>query len=82
MAAYYAEIDGDDEGGWSASVPDLHVFATGTTRDEAIREAEEAARWHVEGLVEDGLRVPEPSPTISVEIPPRSSETVPAAAAG
>ena len=47
---------------YSAYVPDLPgCIATGDTVEEVEIEIGEAIRMHVEGLVEDGLPVPEPS---------------------
>ena len=47
---------------FSAYVPDLPgCIATGATVAEVEVEIGEAIRLHVEGLLEDGLVVPEPS---------------------
>ena len=47
---------------YSAYVPDLTVcFATGNTIEETKREIREAIEFHIEGLIEDGLPVPEPA---------------------
>ena len=47
---------------FSAYVPDLPgCIATGATVAEVETEIGEAIRLHVEGLLEDGLVVPEPS---------------------
>jgi predicted RNase H-like HicB family nuclease len=47
---------------FSAYVPDLpDCIATGATVAEVETEIGEAIRLHVEGLLEDGLAVPEPS---------------------
>lgn len=47
---------------YSAYVPDLPgCVATGATTDDVEREIREAIRFHVEGLIEDGLDVPEPT---------------------
>ena len=54
----------------SAYLPDLPgCVATGKTREECEREIGRAAEFHVEGLVLEGLPVPEPiSTAIAVEI--------------
>jgi len=45
---------------YSAYSPDLPgCVATGGTRDETERNMYEAIQLHVEGLVEDGLPIPE-----------------------
>jgi predicted RNase H-like HicB family nuclease len=47
---------------YSAYVPDLPCcVATGESLGEVEQELREAIRFHVEGLVEDGLPVPPPS---------------------
>ena len=47
-------------GNYSAYSPDLPgCVATGDTREEAEQNMHEAIQLHVEGLREDGLRVPE-----------------------
>jgi predicted RNase H-like HicB family nuclease len=50
------------DGNYSAYVPDLPgCVATGSTPEEVEREIHEAIRFHLEGLQEDGLPVPEPT---------------------
>ena len=45
----------------SAYVPDLPgCVATGRTRAEAARQIREAISFHLEGLREDGVSIPEP----------------------
>jgi predicted RNase H-like HicB family nuclease len=47
---------------YSAYVPDLPgCVATGATLEEAGAEIRAAVRFHIEGLKEDGLEVPEPT---------------------
>lgn len=47
---------------YSAYSPDLPgCVATGRTREEVTRNMEEAIRFHLEGLAEDGLAPPAPS---------------------
>jgi predicted RNase H-like HicB family nuclease len=47
---------------YSAYVPDLPgCIATGDTVDEVERELREAIQFHIKGLKEDGLPVPEPT---------------------
>ena len=53
--------------GWAAYVPDLPgVIATGHTKEEVQKLIREAIEFHLEGLKEDNLRIPEP--TASAEI--------------
>ncbi|MDD5273764.1 MAG: type II toxin-antitoxin system HicB family antitoxin [Methylovulum sp.] len=47
---------------YSAYVPDLPgCIATGETIEETEREIREAIAFHLEGMVEDGLPIPQPS---------------------
>lgn len=47
---------------WSAYSPDVPgCMATGATREEAQRNFEEALAFHIDGLKEDGLPIPEPT---------------------
>lgn len=47
---------------FGAYVPDLPgCIATGDTVEEAKRNIAEAIKFHIEGLMEDGLAIPEPS---------------------
>ena len=56
----YAIVVEKAEGNYSAYVPDLPgCVATGTTVDETEREIREAIGFHIEGLIEDGLLVPQ-----------------------
>ena len=53
--------------GWAAYVPDLPgVVTTGASKQEVQRLIREAIQFHLEGLREDNLPVPEP--TASAEI--------------
>ncbi len=48
------------ESNYSAYSPDLPgCIATGDTREEAEQNMYEAMKMHVDGLIEDGLPVPE-----------------------
>ena len=47
---------------YSAYSPDMPgCIATGKTRQEAEKNIKEAIAFHIEGLVKDGLTVPEPA---------------------
>ena len=57
----YAIVVEKAENNYSAYVPDLPgCVATGSTVEETEREMREAIEFHIEGLVEDGLPVPQP----------------------
>jgi predicted RNase H-like HicB family nuclease len=48
--------------GWAAYVPDLPgVVTTASTRDEVRSLIQEAVEFHLDGLREDKLPIPEPS---------------------
>lgn len=48
--------------GWAAYVPDLPgVVTTGPSRDEVRSLIQEAIEFHLDGLREDKLPIPEPS---------------------
>jgi predicted RNase H-like HicB family nuclease len=47
---------------WSAYVPDLPgCVAAGATREETERLIQEAIKFHLEGLLLDGMTLPKPS---------------------
>jgi predicted RNase H-like HicB family nuclease len=57
--------------GYSAYSPDLPgCIATGGTKPEVEREMKDAISFHLDGLREEGLAIPEPHSTSSyVDIP-------------
>ena len=58
----YAVVIEKAEGNYSAYVPDLPgCVASGETVALVENEIREAIRFHIEGLREDGLAVPEPT---------------------
>jgi predicted RNase H-like HicB family nuclease len=58
----YAIVVEDAGTNLAAYVPDLPgCVATGRTREEVERLIREAIELHLEGMVEDGLPIPEPS---------------------
>jgi predicted RNase H-like HicB family nuclease len=58
----YAVVVEPAEGNFSAYVPDLPgCVAAGATEAETLRLIREAITLHLEGMVEDGLPVPEPA---------------------
>jgi predicted RNase H-like HicB family nuclease len=60
--AIVLEYAGDN---WAAYVPDLPgCVATGDTEEEAVQSIREAIELHIEGMIEDGLPIPEPSSRI------------------
>jgi predicted RNase H-like HicB family nuclease len=62
MRHYIGLIHKDADSDFGVSFPDLPgVVTAGTTLDEARELAEEALALHIEGLVDDGEVIPEPS---------------------
>lgn len=58
----YAVVIERAEHNYSAYVPDLPgCIATGQTLEEVEREIREAIAFHIDGLKEDGLTIPEPA---------------------
>ena len=57
--------------GYSAYSPDLPgCVATGGTQDEVRREMKDAVAFHLDGLREEGLPIPEPQSSSSyVDVP-------------
>ena len=57
----YAVVFEKSPDNYAAYVPDLPgCIATGATRDEVERNIREAISFHLDGLREDGLAVPQP----------------------
>jgi len=57
----YLVVIEETETGFSAFSPDLPgCVATGTTREETERNMKDALAFHVEGLHQEGLDVPQP----------------------
>jgi predicted RNase H-like HicB family nuclease len=58
----YAVVIERAESNYSAYVPDLPgCIATGVTVEETEKEIREAIAFHLDGLREDGIPIPEPS---------------------
>ena len=57
----YTVILEHGENSWGAHVPDLPgCVAVGESREEALMLIQDAIAFHIEGLKEQGLPVPEP----------------------
>jgi predicted RNase H-like HicB family nuclease len=58
----YAIVIEKADGNYSAYVPDLPgCVATGDTVEATEREIRDAIRFHIDGLKDDGLPVPQPT---------------------
>ena len=61
----YAIVIEGEPGNYSAYVPDLPgCVAVGDTVEEVRNEMQEAIRFHLEGLLEDDLPIPEPTSVV------------------
>jgi predicted RNase H-like HicB family nuclease len=77
MSNYIGLIHKDAESDYGVSFPDFPgVVTAGATLDEARHMAEEALALHVEGMVEDGDAIPEPSSLESVMANPDNRDGV------
>ena len=62
MRSYIALLHKDADSDYGASFPDFPgCIAVGATLDETRTRAAEARAFHIEGLIEDGEAIPEPS---------------------
>ncbi len=62
MRNFIGLIHKDPDSDYGVSFPDFPgVITAGTDLDDARRIAEEALAFHVEGMIEDGEAIPEPS---------------------
>lgn len=62
MKQFIALIHKDADSDYGVSFPDLPgVISAGRTLDEARDMATQALAFHIEGLIEDGEAIPEPS---------------------
>ncbi len=60
---YEVVIEGNDRDGYSAFLPSLlGCVSAGDTIDEIKTLIVEAVSFHIEGMVEDGLPIPDPIP--------------------
>lgn len=67
MAAYIALIRKEDGTDYGVEFPDFPgCISGGVTLDEALRNAREALELHVAGMIEDGQKIPAPSPLDAV----------------
>ena len=58
----YAIVIEKANGNYSAYVPDLPgCVATGSTIEETQREISQAVQFHLNGLQDDGLELPQPT---------------------
>lgn len=62
---FLVAVHKDPESSYGVSVPDLPGCVTaGDTVGEALRMAKQAIKLHLEGMLDDGVELPEPSEDI------------------
>jgi predicted RNase H-like HicB family nuclease len=72
---YIALIHKDAGSDYGVSFPDIPgVVTAGKSLDDARAMAEEALALHIEGLVEDGEAIPEPSSLEAIMADPENRE--------
>jgi predicted RNase H-like HicB family nuclease len=77
MAFYVALIRKDPDSDYGVEFPDFPGCVTATPVLEDVHHlAEEVLRFHVEGLLEDGEPLPEPSNAAEVLADPRNREAL------
>lgn len=77
MRHYIGLIHKDAESDFGVSFPDLPgVVTAGASLDEARELAEEALALHIEGLIDDGGAIPEPSPLEAIMSDPENRSGV------
>ena len=77
MSQYIALIHKDADSDYGVSFPDFPgVITAGATLDEARARAEEVLGFHIEGLIEDGVTLPEPSSLETVMADPSNRDGV------
>jgi predicted RNase H-like HicB family nuclease len=77
MANYIGLIHKDADSDYGVSFPDFPgCVSAGVTLDEARAGAEEALALHIEGMMEDGLPIPEPASLEDVMSDPANRDGV------
>ncbi len=77
MTSYIALVRKDPNSDYGVEFPDFPGCVTATEDlEEAPRLAEEALRFHVEGLLEDGERLPQPSHLEEVMASPENQDAL------
>ncbi|UHS62552.1 type II toxin-antitoxin system HicB family antitoxin [Agrobacterium vaccinii] len=77
MRNYIGLIHKDDDSDFGVSFPDFAgVVTAGSDLDDARQMAEEALTLHVEGMVEDGEAIPEPSSLDAIMADPDNRDAV------
>lgn len=78
MRHYIAIVHKDDSSDYGVSFPDFPGAVTAAaTTDDAVERAEEALALHVEGMLEDGETIPEPSSFADIKANPDYCDGLP-----
>ena len=78
MTNYIGIVHKDDASDFSLAFPDFPGCVTaGRDLPELKRMAEEALAFHIEGMLEDGEKIPEPSSLEAVMLDPDNRDGVP-----
>jgi predicted RNase H-like HicB family nuclease len=77
MADYVALLSKDPDSDYGVDFPDFPGCVTaGETPEEARELAVEALCLHIEGMIQDGERIPLPSPVEEIRADPANSDVV------
>lgn len=77
MASYIALVRKNDSSAYSVDFPDFPgCISAGDTMDEAVKNANEALKFHIAGMREDGDPLPRPSTLEEVQADPEEMEDV------
>ena len=72
---YIAFIHSDTDPGYGISFPDFPgCVSAGDTIDEAIQSGAKALAFHIEGMIQDGEKIPEPRSLQDVQADPSLAE--------
>lgn len=78
MTVYIALLRKDPDSDYGVDFPDFPGCITaGSTLEEARAMAAEALEFHIEGMTEDGLPIPEPSGLDVVVADPENADAIP-----
>lgn len=79
MTPYIALIRKEPGSSFGVDFPDFPGCITaGETLDDAVRKAHEVLAFHVEGMLEDGERIPEPGTLAAIMADPENAGAMPA----
>lgn len=77
MALYIALVRKDSDSDYGVEFPDFPGCVTATpVLEDVLHLAEEALRFHIEGLTEDGEPLPKPSSAAEIMADPRNREAL------